>query len=107
MGYHHTLPMIQDEQHLAISRIISERIGARKQYALLKGNVQTFVADLGLLRKVLRPGTAQDRQSALRLLAEMNSAGGLAAACENLIKCIEITSRIAELDKLAKEAGVE
>ncbi len=99
--------MSNEDQVVAVGRLALERAEAKRQLALIQTGVDSMARDLGLLGKWMSPTMAENYDNGLKLLSEIISRGGLEKLKSNVESAISLRERIADLDKRAKEAGID
>jgi hypothetical protein len=107
MQYYWGLPMSDEDQIMAMGHLAKKRGEAKKQLALLKSNIDNFHSDLAMLKNLMGTGVSQDYEGALRTLTDIQDRGGLEFIMSNLEKYISLKAQVVELDKAAKDAGID
>ena len=99
--------MSNEDQILAVGRLALERAEAKRQLAMIQNGVESMARDLGLLGKLISSTAAENYSSGLKLLSEIIYRGGLEQLKSNVENAISLRERIDDLNKRAKEAGID
>jgi hypothetical protein len=99
--------MSQDEQMVAIGKLVTERAAARRELALLARRIKDAGSSMSYLGNVLARDSARDLNEVTRGVDRLVSLGGLDGINKDVRDHQAIERRIAELSNSLKEAGAE
>jgi hypothetical protein len=99
--------MSQDDQIAAVGRLALERAEARRQLAMIRSTIQSVAENLKTIGSGLAYSRDDEYSKRLPAINDMISRGGLDQLKSSVESAVALQGRIAEMDKRAKEAGID
>jgi hypothetical protein len=99
--------MSREDEIMAAGKLALERAAAKKQRALLQSNIESTGKDLLLLGKYFSQGSTENFPAGLRGLKELIARESIERLLPEVEEYLALTERSAELDKRAKDAGID